>query len=240
MTAYKDDLAYIHDVGFGSFARGATPGLLEILRRRGLTKGLVVDLGCGSGIWARALVDAGYDVLGIDISAAMIEMARRRVPEGDFRTGSFLQATLPPCEAVTALGEIFNYLFDSTNSLRALGGFFRRVYDALRPGGLLIFDVAEPGRGRGPRQRHFEGEDWTMFTEYEEEEKSQRLTRRIVTFRKQGRLYRRDEEVHRLQLYHGADVAAALRRVGFRVRIVRGYGQQRFPRAYVGFLARKP
>ena len=79
-----------------------------------------------------------------------------------------------------------------------------------------------------------------MFTEYEEEEKSQRLTRRIVTFRKQGRLYRRDEEVHRLQLYHGADVAAALRRVGFRVRIVRGYGQQRFPGAYVGFIARKP
>ena len=102
MTAYKDDLAYIHDVGFGSFARGATPGLLEILRRRGLTQGLVVDLGCGSGIWARALVDAGYDVLGIDISAAMIEMARRRVPEGDFRPGSFLQATLPPCEAWTS------------------------------------------------------------------------------------------------------------------------------------------
>ena len=109
MTAYKDNLAYIHDVGFGFFARGAAPALLEILRQRGLTKGLVVDLGCGSGLWAHALVDADYDVLGIDISAAMIDIARQRVPEGDFRPGSFLQATLPPCEAVTALGEIFNY-----------------------------------------------------------------------------------------------------------------------------------
>lgn len=240
MTAYNDDLAYIHDVGFGAFARGAAPGLMEILRRRGLTEGLVVDLGCGSGIWARALVDAGYDVLGLDLSAAMIEIARRRVPEGDFRTGSFLQAALPPCEAVTALGEIFNYLFDATNSFNELGRLFRRIYDALRPGGLLVFDVAEPGRGRGPRQRHFEGEDWAILTTYEEDTTTQRLTRRIVTFRKEGACYRRDEEVHQLQLYHGADVAAELRRVGFRVRIIRGYGQQRFPRSYVGFLARKP
>lgn len=240
MTAYNDDLAYIHDVGFGFFAEGATAWLLDTLRRRDLSGGLVVDLGCGSGIWARALVDAGYDVLGIDISAAMIELARRRVPEGDFRVGSFLQAPLPPCEAVTALGEIFNYLFDQKNSLRALGGVFRRIYDALRPDGLLIFDVAEPGRGRGPRQKHFEGDDWAILTEYEEDPATQRLTRRIVTFRQEGGLYRRDEEVHRLQLYRGADVAAALRRVGFRVRLVRGYGQQRFPNAYVGFIARKP
>ncbi len=45
---YSDDLAYIHHVGYGSFARDAAPGVLEIFRRHDITDGLVVDLGCGS------------------------------------------------------------------------------------------------------------------------------------------------------------------------------------------------
>ena len=69
MPGYKKDLAYIHDVGFGDFAKNSAPGLLEIMRRAEINDGLVVDLGCGSGIWARELVDAGYDagipVLGV-------------------------------------------------------------------------------------------------------------------------------------------------------------------------------
>jgi len=84
MAGYKDDLAYIHDVGFGDFAKKAAPGLLKILRRSGITKGLVVDLGCGSGIWAHELGEAGYKVLGVDISAAMLKLARKKVPQARF------------------------------------------------------------------------------------------------------------------------------------------------------------
>jgi ribosomal protein L11 methylase PrmA len=54
---YQLDLAYIHDQGFGGFAKNASPGLLKLLRERGIHSGLVVDLGCGSGIWARHLQD---------------------------------------------------------------------------------------------------------------------------------------------------------------------------------------
>ena len=82
---YGEDLAYIHDVGHAEFALGAAPGILEILDRNGIHDGLIVDLGCGSGLWARELVDAGYRVLGIDISEAMIELSRKRVPEAGFR-----------------------------------------------------------------------------------------------------------------------------------------------------------
>jgi len=53
MTApYAPDLAYVHDVGFGDFARDAGPALLAHFRKAGLAGGHVVDLGCGSGIWA--------------------------------------------------------------------------------------------------------------------------------------------------------------------------------------------
>ncbi|PLZ05962.1 class I SAM-dependent methyltransferase [Fischerella thermalis WC542] len=61
----QEDLGYIHDVGFGAFSSESAPGLLEILHQKGINKGLVVDLGCGSGIWAKALTQAGYDVLGV-------------------------------------------------------------------------------------------------------------------------------------------------------------------------------
>jgi len=50
---YGEDLAYIHDVGFGDFAWRAAPGVLARLQRHGVDHGTVVDLGCGTGIWAR-------------------------------------------------------------------------------------------------------------------------------------------------------------------------------------------
>lgn len=240
MEAYKDDLAYIHDVGFGDYARNSAPGLLDMLRKAGITTGLVVDLGCGSGLWARELADADYDVLGIDISAAMIELARKRVPKATFQIGSLLKAKLPACVGVTSLGECLNYLFDKSNSLGELRRLFRRVYAALKPGGLFIFDIAEPGRGKGPRRKHMEGPDWAVLVEVDEDARNNRLTRRITSFRKIGDLYTRDEEVHRLQLYRRSEVAKELRNVGFRVRTVGAYGDQPMIDGCVGFVARKP
>ncbi|MCG8355276.1 MAG: class I SAM-dependent methyltransferase, partial [Kiloniellales bacterium] len=65
-STYQEDLAYIHHVGFGDLVQGATPGLLHKLREAGIDHGLVVDLGCGGGLWLRALLDAGYVALGVD------------------------------------------------------------------------------------------------------------------------------------------------------------------------------
>jgi SAM-dependent methyltransferase len=237
---YKKDLAYIHDTGFGDFARNSATGLLEILHETGITGGLVIDLGCGSGIWAAALSRAGYDVLGIDISAAMIEIARNRVPRADFRVGSLLKVELPNCVAVTSLGECFNYLFDKSNSISALRRLFHRVYCALKPGGLFIFDLAEPGRGKGPQQKHRAERDWAVLVEVDEDTLTNRLTRRITSFRKVDDLYVRDEEVHKLQLYKRSEVGKELREAGFRVRTVRCYGNQPMIAGCAGFVARKP
>jgi SAM-dependent methyltransferase len=67
------------------------------------------DLGCGSGILAGLVQDAGYQVLGIDISAEMIEIARRQAPGADLRVGSLYDVELPAgCVAVTAIGECVN------------------------------------------------------------------------------------------------------------------------------------
>ncbi len=240
--SYGEDLAYIHDVGFGAFAQNAAPALRKMLRQHGMVRGVVVDLGCGSGIWAEELQNAGYQVLGVDQSAAMLAIARNRVPQGEFRQGSFLAVPLPPCVAVTAIGEGFNYLFDRRNTLRRLLKLFHRIHDVLIPGGLFIFDMAGPGRVPGPgiRWKWWEGEDWAVLVAIDEDRQRNLLTRRIVSFRKVGTLYRREEEVHRQRLYPPAEIVRQLRSCGFRVRTLRGYGKNQFPAGLCGFLARKP
>lgn len=239
MPGYGNDLAHIHDDGYGGFSRSAAPGLLEHLRRAGIADGLVVDLGCGSGIWARALVDAGYRVLGIDQSKAMIRLAKTRVPEGKFRTASFVDAELPRCRAVTSLGEPLCYLLDDRNGPAPLQQLFRRVFRALEPGGLFLFDIAEPELGTEVVQRHRIGDDWAILVDYERDPKANRFARKMVFFRKHGRGYRRGEEVHWLRLYRAADLADDLRRIGFAVRVRRRYGDFQLPQHHAALIARK-
>lgn len=238
-AAYDTDLAYIHDRGYGGFARGAAPGLLETLREAGICQGLVVDLGCGSGIWGGELVQAGYSVVGADISPAMIELARRRVPQAQWHVAPLGQFPIPPCKAVTALGEVFNYLFDGELGLAALRAIFQKVYDALLPGGLLIFDIATFGRCRGRTHAFTEGDDWTCFVEYQHDEPRRQLTRRIVTFRKVGELYRRHDETHRQQLFSPTEVASTLASIGFDVQSVPSYGGYPLLDGVLGFIASK-
>lgn len=142
--AYKGDLALVHDQGYGGFARGSTPDLLQELHAAGIDDGRIVDLGCGSGIWAQELVDAGYQVVGVHFSPAMIELAPRWVPEADWRVGSFREYRIPPCWAVKALGEVFNDLFDAYDAA-ALPEVCRRAFDAFFLGGLLIFGHGQAG-----------------------------------------------------------------------------------------------
>jgi SAM-dependent methyltransferase len=211
-----------------------------MLQQSGISSGLVVDLGCGGGLWARRLTDASYRVLGIDLSPDMIALARKRAPEASFRAGSFLDLDFPDCVAITALGECFNYTFDRRNSRSSLSRLFRRAFHALRPGGLLVFDVAEPGRARGSSRCFWEGPDWACLTEFVLDEPRHRLTRRVTTFRKVGRHYRRAQETHVQQLYRVSELASDLRKIGFRVRMARGYGDFRFAKAQAALIARKP
>jgi len=172
----------------------------------------------------------------------MIEMAKKKAPKARFKKDSFLNVKLPLCDAVTSIGECFNYLFDKKNSKTELARLFSRVYNALRPGGLFIFDIVEPGQvtTSTPSMRNLQGQDWAILLQVNEDSKKNTLMRKMTIFRKAGKLYSRHEETHRLQLYKGSEIAAILRRIGFHVRLIRGYGKLRFRKAHVGFMARKP
>jgi SAM-dependent methyltransferase len=218
-TLYGSDLAYVHDVAFGGWARGAAPFVLARLREAGIAEGLVVDLGCGSGIWAAELLGAGYDVLGVDASAEMLALARERAPGAQLVHGSLHEVELPPCVAVTALGECVNY--DGPPSLEPL---FRRIATALEPGGLLVFDAAGPGREpEGRRRARHEGEGWVMRVDFAEDGAARTLTRRIELVR-DGRA---SEELHVLWLYEPDEVVDWLEASGFDVVTHPSYGAAR-------------
>ncbi len=84
------------------------------------------------------------------------------------------------------------------------------------------------------------GEDWAVLSEKEEDAEQGTLVRRIVSFRKVGEHYRRDDEVHRVRLYPPDELSAELRRVGFRVRKMRAYGGYQLAEGHAVFVARKP
>ncbi|MBX6365387.1 MAG: class I SAM-dependent methyltransferase [Gemmatimonadetes bacterium] len=139
---YGEDLAHIHHVGFGDLARDAAPALVEELRRAGMTGGLVVDLACGSGILARELGAAGYDVLGVDVSPAIIALARATAPAARFVVASLSEFRIPECAAAFCIGEGLGYLEPDRDRVD-LDALVARVHDALAPGGVFAFDVLE-------------------------------------------------------------------------------------------------
>jgi SAM-dependent methyltransferase len=239
--SYRTDLAYIHDAGYGAHARAAAVWLLQTLRKYQINGGTIIELGCGSGVSSQLLAAAGFDVLGYDLSRALIAIARQRVPAGQFRVESYLTANLPSCVAVTAFGECFNYRFDKRNSPARLGLLFRRIFEALAPGGLFVFDAAGPGRVPGGfRSHHQEGDGWAVFVSAVEDAEGRLLTRQITSFRKVGKLFRRDHEIHQQRLYPPSALANQLRAVGFHVRLVRNYGKLHLPAGLTGFLSCKP
>ncbi len=239
--AYRDDLAYIHDAGFGRLAESAAGVLMDELQRSGIRRGTVVELGCGSGISSRRLCAAGYHVVGIDLSESLLRQARQRVPEAVFQRGSWVDANIPPCVAVTAIGEIFNYTFDPANSPAARSNVFQRIYAALEFNGLFLFDLAGPERAPSPNplRSYAEGADWAVLCEAEADPQHRTLTRRMTTFRQQGAWYRRDFEQHQLQLVDPDGVSQELRRLGFSVATRSNYGSMPLPRGLTAFVARK-
>jgi SAM-dependent methyltransferase len=239
-TGYSEDLAYVHHVGFEGFARRAAPWILAGLRRLGVRGGTVVDLGCGSGAFAARASAAGHRVVGIDVSPSMLAIARRRAPRATFRRGSFTRAKLPRCDAVVALGEVLGYRFDRTAGRPGLRRLFRRVFDALAPGGMFVFDVAGPGRATvdGAKVRIVAGDDWVVLVR--RTERAGRLTRDITTFRSAGCGWRCTEETHGLTLHRPEDVLDGLAAAGFVAAQVAGFGRERFPAGLAGFVALKP
>jgi SAM-dependent methyltransferase len=239
MADYGRDLAAIHDEGYTRPAELGARRLVAELASAGISGGVVVDLGCGSGVSSRILSDAGYDVLGIDPSQPMLDLAAEAAPDALFKRGDAATALLPRCVGVGAFGEPLNYVrSEGEDNLPAV---IDRVHEALRPGGIFAFDLAGPARG-APREidRDWSEDDgWAVLVE---RTRTDRLVRRrITTFREEpGNRWRRSVEFHLQRLHPAAEVLDLLREAGFRARSVIGWDGVRERPGHTAFVARRP
>jgi ubiquinone/menaquinone biosynthesis C-methylase UbiE len=94
----------------------------------------IADLGCGPGHVAAWLADKGAAAVGIDLSPAMITIARREYPKAEFREGDFLALPAGDGEfgAAIALYSIIHL------EPAELGRAFAEIYRVLRPDGQVL------------------------------------------------------------------------------------------------------
>lgn len=95
----------------------------------------ILDAGCGTGLMAVELVRRGAEVLAIDLSPRMIEIARERLPSDidpariDFRSGDMLDEDLGYFDHVIAMDSLIHY--EPRDVVRALGALSARTVDSM-------------------------------------------------------------------------------------------------------------
>ena len=97
----------------------------------------VLDLGCGCGVPATAILAERFSVTGVDISPVQIERARQLVPAGRFLCQDMSEADFPP-ESFRAVVSLFAIIHVPVEEQQ---GIFRKVGRWLRPGGYLLATV---------------------------------------------------------------------------------------------------
>ncbi len=176
--------------------------------------GLVLDLGCGTGLLTRELLARGMDVICVDRSEDMLSVARETC-EGfsplllrqDMRKLD-LYGTVDA--AVSAL-DCFNYLL-SPDDLRRV---FARLRLFIRPGGVLLFDMVPPETFARMPSRPFVLETEEVFCVTVTQSAGKHVRHQVTLFEKQGTLWRRFEEWHTQRPYTPQEVVALLRESGF-------------------------
>jgi SAM-dependent methyltransferase len=236
---YRDDLALVHHRGFGFHADMCAPGIIELLQPVRERDGLVVEVGCGSGLLTRHLIDVGHRVVATDASPAMLDLAREVAPDAeDVRRVVLPDDPIPPADAVVGVGHAVSYLPDEAAVERALVA----VTQALRPGGILAIDICDLEWGVARRDWSTSGrvgDDWAIITEYSTPTPNRFVRDMTIFVRNDDGSWRRDQEHHDNVLIDTEKVPALLAPHGLEVRVERSFGNEELPAGLVTLIGRR-
>jgi len=198
--------------------------LHDLFRRRGPVTS-VLDVACGTFAIDLRLVKRGYEVVGRDLSAAMLRTGSKNLQEagrsadiarGDMRTLRFPRTF----DAVLCLGTAFNYLVDPADIRKALGTARRH----LRPGGLLVLDltnfasfIAKPQNVRA--ETDYRDPDGTHIAVYafNDQDRPRHLhVSRFITLVRRGSRIRLSFDESPMRMWTKGDLAKVLEQAGFR------------------------
>lgn len=118
--------------------------LLATFREYGIENGILLDLGCGTGKLTRIFAQKGFDMIGVDNSLDMLEIARdaKSKEEGilyllqdmrEFELYGTVRGIYSACDSI-------NYILDEDELLAV----FKLVNNYLDPQGIFIFDMNTP------------------------------------------------------------------------------------------------
>jgi SAM-dependent methyltransferase len=227
---YRRDLALVHHRGFGFHASACAPGVLTLLEPVLAREGVVLELGCGTGMLTRKLVDAGHRVIATDASPAMLELAREHLGNHvlELRQVALPDDPLPDADAIVAVGHPINYLPDAEAIDRALIA----MTGALRSGGMLAFDICDLERGALRSDAISQGRagvDWAIITEFSTPTPD-RFVRDMTTFLPNGDgSWRRESEHHENTLVDTAQLPERLATLGVTAHVTEAFGTETLP-----------
>ena len=214
--------------------------LKELLKEYGVQDGLVLDLGCGTGTMTELLAADGYDMIGVDNSEEMLEIAREKQIKSGHEILYLLQ-DMREFELYGTVGAVFS-ICDSLNYItepEELKQVFRWVNNYLDPGGIFIFDFNTEYKYRevlGDQTIAEAREDCSFIWDnyyYEEERINEYelnlFIREDAESETEGDLYRRFREIHFQRAYTLEEIT----------RIVEESGLQ-FVTAYEAFTKEPP
>lgn len=125
----------------------------------------VLDVGCGSGVKSEYLIAHGLNVVGIDVSDKLLEIARREVPEGEFKVLSMTE--------LDSMQQTFDGVFAQASLLhipkKDAAAVVQRMARRLVSGGLLYIAVKETREDRPEEEivtEHDYGHKFERFFSY--------------------------------------------------------------------------
>ena len=201
----------------------------SLLMDQGVKEGLVLDLGCGTGSLAELLSAAGYDMIGVDASEEMLELAY----EKKAASGSdilYLCQDMRELElygtvgAVISVCDCMNYILEYEDLVQV----FRLVNNYLDPGGVFIFDLNTEYKYEtvmGDRVIAEDREDAAFIWDNQYDAKERINIYDLSIFvKEEGQeedgLYRKYEELHCQRAYEIGDIRRLLEQAGLRVEAV--------------------
>jgi SAM-dependent methyltransferase len=224
---YRRDLARIHHLGFGFHAEACAPGILALLEP--MRGGLVLELGCGSGLLTKYMVDAGHTVVATDASLAMLDLAREHAAGAyDIRQLVLPDDPIPAADAIVSIGHALSYLPTAEAIDRALAA----AADSLRPGGVLALDICDLTYAEAqhvPDVKAWVEDDWALITQRSAPAPDTFVREMAMFTRNDDGTWRRDDERHDNVLIDTSRVPALLAEHGVDAEVGTAFGTEQLP-----------
>ena len=181
--------------------------LAELLQEYDIEDGLVLDLGCGTGSLTEILATKGYDMIGADGSAEMLEIAMEKKAQSGHDILYLLQdmrefELYGTVRAVVSVCDCVNYITDE----KELEQVFRLVNNYLDPEGIFIFDFNTEYKYKeilGEQTIAEDREDCSFIWDnyYYEDESMNEYELTLFIKEQDSNLYRKYQEMHYQKAY---------------------------------------